>query len=272
MVYQGCDIGSAKPEKNILEKYPHEMIDVISPNEVFSVADFCKASHEIIKKTHSLKKLPLFVGGSMMYFKTLLDGIHELPERDKDYRAELEKLNKGNKSNYLYYLLMEKDPVYAKTINKNDEVRIIRALEIFKSQNKPLSKILKDNKKESLANNFEVSQYGIMEDRKKIHNKIEERLKMMFENGLEQEVEKLLSCYDISENHPIRKSVNYKQLLSYLNGDYDIETCFSKALYATRQLAKRQSTWLKSWDDFKKIGTKDIKILEDDFKKIISSL
>ncbi len=272
MVYKGCDIGSAKPDKNILEKYPHEMIDVISPNRIFSVADFHRASHEIIRKTHLARKLPLFVGGSMMYFKSLLDGMHELPHRDENYRAELENLKEQNKSNYLYDLLKKKDPEYAKTINKNDEVRIIRALEIFKLQNKPLSNILKENQKESLKNNFAVSQFGIIEDRQNIHKRIEKRLKEMFDNGLQQEAENLLDCYKIPENHPIRKSVNYKQFFSYLNGEYDMETCFKKALYATRQLAKRQSTWIKSWNDFTEISTRDIRIIEDEFKNIISLL
>ena len=272
MVYKGCDIGSAKPDKYILEKYPHEMIDVMSPNKVFSVADFCRDSREIIKKTHLAKKIPLFVGGSMMYFKSLLDGMHELPDRDEDYRIDLELLKQQNSPNYLYDLLKKKDPEHAKKINENDEVRIIRALEVIKLHKKPLSKILKENKKSALTNNFAVLQFGILEDRQNIHKRIENRLRVMFDNGLEQEVVDLLECYNIPESHPIRKSVNYKQLLSYLNGEYDIETCFKKALYATRQLAKRQSTWIKGWENFKKITIKDINILEDDIKKIISLL
>jgi tRNA dimethylallyltransferase len=151
MVYKGCDIGSAKPDKHILEKYPHEMIDVMSPNKVFSVADFCRDSHEIIKNTHLAKKIPLFVGGSMMYFKSLLDGMHELPDRDENYRIDLELLKQQNRPNYLYDLLKKKDPEHAKTINENDEVRIIRALEVIKLHKKPLSKILKKPAKNLLS-------------------------------------------------------------------------------------------------------------------------
>ncbi len=272
MVYKGCDIGSAKPDKQILEKYPHDMVDIISPNKIFSVADFCSTSHKTIKKAHLAKKIPLFVGGSMMYFKSLLDGMHDLPDREKNYRAELEQRKLQNGPSYLYDLLKKKDPVYAEKINKNDETRIIRGLEVFKVLNKPLSEILKDKQKKALTNNFSVLQFGIMDERSNIHERIEKRLKSMFDNGLEQEVKNLLQRYKIPKNHPIRKSVNYKQFFSYLNDEYDLETCFDKALYATRQLAKRQSTWIRGWEEFKEIGIKDIKILEDSFKKVTSLL
>ena len=132
MVYKGCDIGSAKPTKAILEEFPHEMIDIVSPSEIFTVSDFCTLSKTIIEKSHKADKLPLFVGGSMMYFKSLLDGIHNLPDRDNNFREELEKLKLKNKPYFLYKLLEKKDPEYAQGIDKNDEIRIIRALEVIK--------------------------------------------------------------------------------------------------------------------------------------------
>ena len=113
MVYKDCNIGSAKPSGYILKKYPHKMVDVITPNEIFTVADFCEISIKIIKNAHKKKKLPLFVGGSMMYFKSLMNGIHNLPNRDEDYRKELEALKSNNKKNFLYELLIKKDPIYA---------------------------------------------------------------------------------------------------------------------------------------------------------------
>ena len=106
MVYKGCDIGSAKPSKSTLKRFPHEMVDIIKPSEIFTVADFYSLAKKIIDKSHSEKKLPLFVGGSMMYFKSLLDGMHELPQRDNNFRERLVKLKEKNKTHFLFSLLI----------------------------------------------------------------------------------------------------------------------------------------------------------------------
>ena len=122
MVYKDCNIGSAKPNKNVLEKYPHHLIDIVSPNEVFNVSDFCKYSKKIIEITHSKNKLPIFVGGSMMYFKSLYSGIYNLPERDQEFRESLKKLQSNGNDFFLYKKLNKIDPDYATKIHKNDEV------------------------------------------------------------------------------------------------------------------------------------------------------
>tara|TARA_X000000368_G_scaffold12112_1_gene9760 strand:- start:793 stop:1611 length:819 start_codon:yes stop_codon:yes gene_type:complete len=272
MVYKDCDIGSAKPNKAILEEHPHHMINVVNLSSVFTVADFCSESHELIKEIHSKDKLPIFVGGSMMYFKSLYEGMHQLPERDKNYRNELEILKINNEPNYLYKLLKDIDPAYAKKINKNDDVRIIRALEVFKKTGEPLSKILLKEPKDNLLKKCHVFQFGILEERDKLHKRIENRLKEIFRMGLVEEAKSLLKKYDIAEDHPIRRSVNYKQAFSYIAGEYELEIAFEKALFATRQLSKRQITWLRSWEDFKMIKLNDTKEIETDFKKIISLL
>ena len=272
MVYKGCDIGSAKPTKAVLEEFPHEMIDIVSPSEIFTVSDFCTLSNKIIEKSHKANKLPLFVGGSMMYFKSLLDGIHNLPDRDNNFREELEKLKLKNKPYFLYKLLENKDPDYARGIDKNDEMRTIRALEIINRTGAPLSKLLKENNKEPLSNKYSISQFGILDDRSIVHERIEERLKVILSNGLEEEAKMLEQNYDIAENHPIRKSVNYKQIFNYLNGEYNIETFFEKALFGTRQLAKRQTTWIRGWKDFTEIKIGDLTTLENNLKKAISLL
>ena len=119
MVYKDCNIGSAKPNKNVLEKYPHHLIDIVSPNEVFNVSDFCKYSKKIIEKTHSKNKLPIFVGGSMMYFKSLYSGLYDLPERDQEFRESLKKLQSNGNDFFLYNKLNQIDPDYASKIHKN---------------------------------------------------------------------------------------------------------------------------------------------------------
>ena len=272
MVYQDCDIGSAKPNKATLAEYPHHMVNISNLNSVFTVSDFCSESHNLIKEIHSKDKLPIFVGGSMMYFKSLYEGMHRLPERDKDYRNELEILKVKNKPNFLYELLKNIDPTYAKKINKNDDIRIIRALEVYKLTGKQLSKILSEEVKNNLSNKYEVFQFAILKEREKLHKNIELRLKRMFEMGLIEEVRSLQNNYNISQDHPIRRSVNYKQAFGYINDEYGEEVAFEKALFATRQLAKRQTTWLRSWKDFKSIKLNETKEIDNDFKKIISLL
>ena len=272
MVYRDCDVGSAKPSKDILKKFPHEMVDVANPDKVFTAADFYNLSHKIIEKSHLDNKLPLFVGGSMMYFKTLLDGINILPERDNNYRRYLENLKEDNKSHFLFNLLNERDPKYAKNLNKNDEVRIIRALEVINKTGRPFSKVLEETVKNPLSNKYNVYQFGIMDEREIIHQRIKERLERILSDGLEEEATTLLEKYNIPNNHPIRKSVNYKQIFNYINGEYNIDTFSQKALFATRQLAKRQITWIRSWENYLKIGINEIKPLEDSVKKIISLL
>ena len=272
MVYKDCDIGSAKPNKNVLAKYPHHLVDIICPNEVFTVADFYRRSMEIIEITHNKNKLPIFVGGSMMYFKSLYTGINDLPERDQKFRDSLKKLKNNNKDSFLHEKLNQIDPEYAKKINKNDEVRIIRALEVFEKSGKRMSEVFLDNNKDCLSNKFDVSQFCVSIDRNILHERIKTRLKKIIKQGLVDEAKNLLNKYDLDLNHPLRKSVNYKQAFEFIEKKHDHETFFDKALFATRQLAKRQTTWIRSWDKFKEIDLMDPKVLENDVKKLITAL
>ena len=136
MVYKKCDIGSAKPSKEILKQYPHHLVDVESLNNIFSVADFLNLSKALIKELHDKNKIPFFVGGSMMYFRSLFYGIHDLPGRDLEYRKELNEIKQNNSTSHLYKMLEGIDPNYAVDIDHNDEIRIIRALEIYKNSGK----------------------------------------------------------------------------------------------------------------------------------------
>ena len=273
MVYKDCNIGSAKPTKEVLKKYPHHMIDIESPNEIFTVADFCSLSNKLIKSAHNNNKLPLFVGGSMMYFKSLFEGIHDLPKRDDSYRKELKELKlNSNNNNFLYGMLKEIDNEYAKRLNKNDEVRIIRALEVFKITGKQISKILLEESNNKLSNDYEVAQFAITHDRELLHKRIKSRLDKIIDEGMLEEAEYLLKKYNIDLEHPLRKSVNYKQAFNYLNNQYEYDDFYKKALYATRQLAKRQTTWLRSWKKFKEIKINQEDNLENSIKNLISLL
>ena len=273
MVYKDCDIGSAKPSKDILLKHKHHLVDCIEPEQIYSVADFYESSLKLITEIHNNNKLPLFVGGSMMYFKSLIYGLDNLPERNDTYRNELEKIKNKNGIDMLYKMLKESDPKYAKQVNNSDEKRIIRALEVVKVSGNNFSSMVGYKNKDYLVSNFSIHQFGIFdEDRSLLHSRIEERLEMIIQNGLIDEVKGLLNKYKIPENHPIRKSVNYKQAISFLNKEYDSEEFFKRALYATRQLAKRQMTWLRSWDDLNVFNLKTSYKIEESIKRLLTSL
>ena len=273
MVYKDCDIGSAKPSKDILLKHKHHLVDCIEPEQIYSLADFYESSLKLITEIHNNNKLPLFVGGSMMYFKSLIYGLDNLPERNDTYRNELEKIKNENGIDMLYKMLKESDPKYAKQVNNSDEKRIIRALEVVKASGNNFSSMVGYKNKDYLVSNFSIHQFGIFdEDRSLLHSRIEERLEMIIQNGLIDEVKGLLNKYKIPENHPIRKSVNYKQAISFLNKEYDSEEFFKRALYATRQLAKRQMTWLRSWDDLNVFNLKTSYKIEESIKRLLTSL
>ena len=269
MVYKDCNIGAAKPNQDLLKKYPHHLVDEVSLDKIFTVAEFYKLSRELIKEIHNKDKIPLFVGGTMMYFKSLHDGIHDLPLRDEKYRSKLKTIYSKND---LYDLLKKVDPDYAKKIDANDELRIIRALEINKSTGKSLSKILKESKKEPISKEYTVFQIGIVEERSLIHERIEKRLEKIISMGLKDEAKKILQKYELKNDHPIRKSINYKQIFDHIEGKDDFKTFKNKALYATRQLAKRQITWMRSWELFSKIKINEFTKLENEVKKAISLL
>ena len=273
MVYKGCDIGSAKPTKDILLKHPHHLIDCVNPESIFTVADFHKKSIELIDKTHQKNKVPFFVGGSMMYFNSLLKGLDSLPKRDKAYRLELEKIKKNEGIESLYSTLLQKDASYASKVKSTDTQRIIRALEVIKVTGKTFTSQTGNLKTNIFSEKFNLHQYGIYEeDRTKLHNNIEDRLRTIIDNGLLTEVNNLLSNYKIPLDHPIRKAVNYKQAISFINNDYDQEKFFNKSLYATRQLAKRQTTWLRSWKDINLFSLNSKDKIKDKIKSLISSL
>ena len=273
MVYEDCNIGSAKPSKNILEKYPHHLVDIIKPNSIYSVSDFYQSSLELIDEIHSRDKLPVFVGGTMMYFKTLINGLDTLPARNDDYRLELEEAKKQNGDQYLYEMLASIDSDYAATLNQFDDKRIIRALEVYKSTGENMTSLLGKVDKNFLLEKYNIKQLGVLdEDRSILHKRIEKRLETIISDGLVEEVKNILDKYKIADNHPIRKSVNYKQAISFIKKEIDEDELFNTALFATRQLAKRQITWMRSWDNLEIFENKSAHKIKETVKRLASSL
>ena len=273
MVYEDCNIGSAKPSKNILEKYPHHLVDIIKPNSIYSVSDFYQSSLELIDEIHSRGRLPVFVGGTMMYFKTLINGLDTLPARNDDYRLELEEAKKQNGDQYLYEMLASIDSDYAETLNQSDDKRIIRALEVYKSTGENMTSLLGKVDKNFLLEKYNIKQLGVLdEDRSILHKRIEKRLKTIISDGLVEEVKNILDKYEIVDSHPIRKSVNYKQAISFIKKEIDEDEFFKTALFATRQLAKRQITWMRSWDNLEIFENKSAHKIKETVKRLASSL
>ena len=263
MVYKGFDVGSAKPKKETLKKYPHKLVDIITAENIYTASNFIFDAKELIDKAHHDKKIPLFVGGSMMYFQSLLKGLDKLPKRNEEYRDQLKKIQSQKGTFELFKELELKDPEYAISIQKNDSQRIIRALEIIQGTSRTVSSQL-GNIDDDLLKDNHVIQLGIFPtERSLLHKRIDKRLKELLNDGLIEETKKILDTYKIKQDHPALKAINYKQAIKYINNDYNEDELYLKALFATRQFAKRQVTWMRSWPNLELFDlNQEIKIIK----------
>ena len=271
MVYQGCDLGSAKPTTKILTKHPHHLINVATLDQIFSVANFCQKAHQMIEEIHLRDNLPLLVGGSMMYFNVLKKGMNSLPNADLNFRAGLQMRIQQDGITSLYEELSVLDEEIASLIKPQDTQRIIRALEITHLSSSAEPSKEKDLLQLSLAEKYTLHQYGIFpSDRSVLHKRIANRQhEMMKGDLLLKEVQNLNAQYNLAPDHPAMKAVNYRQALQVLNGELSKNDLFEKSLYATRQLAKRQITWMRSWED---LNTFDINEFDEATKHLKKQL
>ncbi len=247
LVFKGMDIGTAKPTSEELAKYPHRLIDLIDPLESYSAAEFCKDALQAIEEIRQSGRIPLLVGGTMMYFKSLIDGISPLPEANADIRSQIEKEAEEKGWDELHAELATIDPESANRIHPNDPQRLTRALEVFRITGNTLTQ-LTAIKGQRLTG--DVLQFAISpKDRKTLHERIELRFEQMVEQGFKEEVVQLKARGDLHENLPSIRCVGYRQMWQHLNGEYDFDEMIFKGVCATRQLAKRQLTWLRGWDE-----------------------
>ncbi|OTQ62363.1 tRNA (adenosine(37)-N6)-dimethylallyltransferase MiaA [Gilliamella apis] len=245
LIYRGMDIGSAKPTKQEQQKYPHKLIDICDPAESYSAANFRHDAIEEIEKSLSNGRTPLLVGGTMLYFKALIEGLSPLPAADSDIRQQIEE--KANKLGWqaIHEELKKVDPVSAQRIHPNDPQRLNRALEVYLISGKSLTELTQESG-EALP--YDIMQLAIMpEDRAELHQRIEQRFLQMLDQGFEEEVKTLMQRSDLHTNLPSIRCVGYRQMWEYLNGDTSYDEMVSKGICATRQLAKRQITWLRGW-------------------------
>lgn len=255
LIYRDMDIGTAKPTKSELAQYPHRLIDLRDASESYSAADFCHDALAQIAEIRSNNRIPLLVGGTMMYFKSLIEGISPLPTANAEIRKVIESEALAQGWQKMHDQLAEIDPVSAERIHPNDPQRITRALEVYRLTDNTLTQ-LTQIKGAKLAGN--VLQLAIApQERSTLHERIALRYQQMIELGFEQEVIKLKSRDDLHQDLPSIRCVGYRQMWQYLEGEFDHDEMIFRGVCATRQLAKRQLTWLRNWPDLHWLTTDD---------------
>ena len=249
-VYKGLDIGSGKISKELLKSYPHSLLGIIEPEESYSVARFKKDCLIEIEEAHKNGEIPLLVGGTMLYFNTLVEGISDIPESNEKVRKKVEKYIADKGLNEAYIKLSKIDPLSASRIHCNDKQRIQRALEVFELTNKPLSDWQQKNSNLSPLKEYDFFQFSIDPGDREKHRKIvKDRFLKMIENGLVEEVKNLLKRPDLTPGHASMKSVGYRQVCNFLLDKISYDEMIERSIISTRQLAKRQMTWLRKWSD-----------------------
>jgi len=245
LVYRGMDIGTAKPSREELDAVPHNLIDIIDPLDSYSVAQFRTDTLRLVDEVSSRGKLPLLVGGTMLYYKGLNDGLDDLPGADPAIRAQLDAEAARDGWPALHARLGLLDRATAARLKPMDSQRIQRALEIIQLTGRPMSELLAQRVKEELP--FELVSFALEpSDRKVLHDRIERRFDIMLEGGLLDEVKALRARGDLHVGLPSIRCVGYRQAWQYLDGEIDYAAMRDTGIFATRQLCKRQLTWLRS--------------------------
>ena len=247
LIYKGMDIGTAKPTPAELALAPHRLIDILDPKESYSAMNFREDALKEMAEISASGRIPLLVGGTMLYYKALLEGLSPLPSADPTIRAEIEE--KAAKIGWagMHQELLAIDPVAGARINPNDSQRINRALEVFYITGKTMTELTAE-KGEALP--YRLLQFAIApQDRAILHERIALRFQKMMDLGFEEEVKRLFLREDLHIDLPSIRCVGYRQMWEYLQGDISLDEAIYKGICATRQLAKRQITWLRGWKD-----------------------
>ena len=262
------NIGSAKPTKKSLSSCKHHLIDIINPNEKYSLGRFLFDFNFAVKEIQKKNKIPLVSGGTMMYLHSLFFGVSDLPESDQQIFSNLNDLKTKYGVRYLHKKLNKIDPVLGSKLNENDQQRIIRSLEIYEITKIKPSLLFKQ--KSSLINDrFETLNFLLTtQNRELIHEKIQKRFLKMIELGLVDEVIYVKKKYSLNKKSQSLRAVGYKQINKYLENEYSLEEAIHKSIVATRQLAKRQFTWMNKFDFFEKNYIENSASKENIYKKI----
>jgi tRNA dimethylallyltransferase len=248
LVYKGMDVGTAKPDAATLQLAQHHLIDIIEPHETYSAARFRDDALAAMREITERGRIPMLVGGTMLYFKALVEGLNELPEADPMIRLVIDTMAQEQGWPAVHAKLAELDPQTAARLEPTDAQRVQRALEIYYITGKTMAELLQ--KPRYVYFPYTPIRIALVpEDRGALHARIEQRFDEMLANGLVAEVERLRDEYGLDSTMPSMRCVGYRQTLQHLNGELDGEELRSHAVAATRQLAKRQLTWLRSMND-----------------------
>ncbi len=253
LVYRGMDIGTAKPDRATLEAFPHHLVDIRDPAEAYSAADFRQDALAAMADITARGRIPLLVGGTMLYYKALLEGLADMPGADAEVRAELEARAERDGLAALHAELQAVDPQSAARIHPNDPQRLVRALEVFRVSGVTMTQ-LRAQQSEAASQHgglpYTVVQLAIAPaQRQVLHERIAKRFDLMLEQGFVAEVERLHRRGDLHGEMPSIRAVGYRQVWDHLEGRLDAAQMRERGIIATRQLAKRQFTWLRSWEN-----------------------
>lgn len=267
LVYKGMDIGTAKPTTEERQGVPHHLIDILDPAEAYSTGQFRKSALRLMEDITQRGKIPILVGGTMLYFSALINGLAELPGADPELRKKLDVELAEVGKEAMHARLKVIDPESAIRIHPNDPQRVQRALEVYEISGKPMTQFFKEAQQNTIS--FRPIKLIVSpEDRKILHAKIAKRFKLMVEKGLVDEVSALYSRGDLTVNLPSIRAVGYRQAWSYLEGEYDLDMLIEKGIVATRQLAKRQFTWLRSEKDALQFISTDVNLLKNVYTQL----
>ena len=248
LIYRQMDIGSAKPSAAELAAVPHHLIDIIDPAEAYSVAQFQAAVIDLVQQIKGRGKLPVLVGGTMMYFNALMHGLGDLPPADLAIRAKLDAEIAANGIASLHARLQQLDPITAQRLPPGDTQRIQRALEVIELTGKPLSTLFAEQT--TVKPLLDIHAFSLEpSERSVLHQRIAQRFDTMLQQGFLDEVRALRARGDLNLSMPSMRCVGYRQAWEYLDGEYDAAEMRERGIIATRQLAKRQLTWLRSMPD-----------------------
>ena len=248
LVYRGMEIGTAKPDAETLRRTPHRLINIRDPEESYSAGEFVRDAYREMDEIFAAGRIPLLVGGTMMYFRALTKGIAALPSADEDIRRAIDAEAEERGWPALHGDLQKVDPDAAARIEPNDRQRIQRALEVYRASGKPISVWQEDSAPQ--RDDIRYLKVGLnIEPRSLLHERISQRLDTMVNGGFVEELRRLRERPGLVADCPAMRSVGYRQFWPYLDGDYSLDEARDRALFATRQLAKRQITWLRSETD-----------------------
>lgn len=248
LVYRHMNIGTAKPDAATLTLAPHHLIDLIDPTQTYSAAQFCRDALELMRDITARGKIPFLVGGTMLYFKALREGLNDLPAADAGVRAALEARAQELGWPALHAELAQVDPKTAARLHPADAQRIARALEVYTLTGQPMSRYL--NRTDASALPYRVLPLAFMpSDRAVLHARIAERFDAMLGQGLIEEVDNLRVRFNLNPELPSMRCVGYRQTWLYLDGEISRDDLRERGICATRQLAKRQMTWLRAMHD-----------------------